>query len=310
MQEYGQNIKIKVIGTGGLGIRAMRTVSSLIESDIVDFVGMDTCGASDDVILIGSGEEMERGYSTDELGSRAALLSAKSITEFLSDANLLIIITGMGGRTGTGAVPVIAEIASKLNIYTMVITYLPGKNEEDWIKDMISAALESIQKHANAIIIEEQDVIKKLYPWNEAANPYPLALAEVAAMIILTFTVQGVMNIDLNDYINAFKGGGLSGVAIGRGNGGNAILKAMNYAVDGYMDKRNIINARKIICIIMTRTEDVSIGMCYDAMKILRDGMAEDTLLIYSNYVIPDLGNDVEVVLFGSCYNGDISPYL
>ena len=307
---------IKVIGVGGGGSNA---VNHMFREGITD-VSFVVCNTDDQAlkkspvpIQIQLGVNITEGLgagSKPEVAREAAIESLPEIEKMLSDNTKMAFITaGMGGGTGTGAAPVIAEAAKKLGILTVGIVTIPFAFEG---KRKIMQALEGVRqmsKHVDAILIINNEKLREIYPDIELSNAFNIAdnvLANAAKGIAEIITVDGYINVDFADVYTIMKNGGVAVMNTGRATGEKRITKAIENALDSpLLDNRNVHEAKKILLSLYCSTTNKIVMEEVSEINEFMDKMGEDIEVIWGVTFDEDLGNDVKITLIATGFGND-----
>lgn len=246
---------IKVIGVGGGGGNA---VNHMYNDGICD-VSYVLCN-TDKKALQDSPVPYKLQLGKDGLGAgnrpqkaqQAALESIEQIKEMLDDGTRMVFITaGMGGGTGTGAAPIIAQCAKDSGILTVGIVTIPFKFEG---RPKILQALkgvEEISKHVDALLVINNERLRKLYPELTLLNAFAKAddtLSIAAKSIAEIITMRGKVNLDFEDVKTVLKDGGVAIMSTGYGEGEKRVTKAIQEALDSpLLNNNDIVNSQRIL---------------------------------------------------------------
>ncbi len=246
---------IKVIGVGGGGGNA---VNHMFNEGIHD-VTYVLCN-TDNKALQDSPVPYKLQLGKDGLGAgnrpqkarQAALDSIEEIKEMLNDGTRMVFITaGMGGGTGTGAAPIIAQCAKDSGILTVGIVTIPFKFEGK--KKILQAldGVEEISKHVDALLVINNERLRELYPELTLLNAFAKAddtLSVAAKSIAEIITMRGTINLDFEDVTTVLKDGGVAIMSTGYGEGENRVTKAIKEALDSpLLNNNDIINSQRIL---------------------------------------------------------------
>jgi len=247
---------IKVIGVGGGGNNAVKNMYNKgIEG--VDFI---VCNTDAQALMkspvpckIQLGVKLTEGLGAGqdpEVGRQAALESLDEIKKTLADnTKMVFIATGLGGGTGTGAAPVIAEAAIEMGILTVAIATLPFQDEGT---DSANRALDGKQKlkqHVDSLLIIDSQRLYEIYPDISVFDAFPKAddvLATAAKSIAELITIEGYINVDFADVKMVMKNGGMALMGFGKASGEGRALKAAEEALNSpLLNDNNISGAKK-----------------------------------------------------------------
>lgn len=246
---------IKVIGVGGGGGNA---VNHMYNEGIHD-VSYVLCN-TDNKALQDSPVPYKLQLGKDGLGAgnrpqkarEAALDSIDDIKEMLNDGTRMVFITaGMGGGTGTGAAPIIAQCAKDSGILTVGIVTIPFKFEGK--KKILQAldGVEEISKHVDALLVINNERLRELYPELTLLNAFAKAddtLSVAAKSIAEIITMRGTINLDFEDVTTVLKDGGVAIMSTGYGEGENRVTKAIQQALDSpLLNNNDIFNSQRVL---------------------------------------------------------------
>lgn len=246
---------IKVIGVGGGGGNA---VNHMFREGIHD-VTYVLCN-TDRKALEGSPVPNHLQLGKDGLGAgnkpekarEAATESLPEIREMLSDGTRMVFITaGMGGGTGTGAAPIIAQCAKDMGILTVGIVTIPFKFEG---KQKIYQALEGVQEisqHVDALLVINNERLREVYQDLTLINAFAKAddtLSVAAKSIAEIITMRGIINLDFQDVTTVLKDGGVAIMSTGYGEGDGRVTKAIKEALNSpLLNNNDIYNSKKVL---------------------------------------------------------------
>ena len=308
-----QSSQIKVMGVGGGGSNA---VNYMYEHGIkgVDFVICNTdlqaLEASPIPTKIQLGKNLTEGLgagSNPDVGMKAAQESSDRICELL-DANtkMLFITAGMGGGTGTGAAPVIAEIAREKGILTVAVVTHPFTNEGGYRKQYAKEGLNELKKQVDTLLIINNDKLIEVYgdltltqafgKANEVLNTATKGIAEIISQHLL-------VNIDLNDARKVLENSGTAVMGQAQATGENRAIDAVSEALDSpLLNDNEIVGAQQVLLRIVTGSGDDEIKMS-ELGKIknkIQQAAGRDVNIIEGIGIDPDLGSAVNVTVIAT----------
>ena len=255
--EEGKDAKIVVMGVGGGGNNA---VNRMIEEGMnnVEFVALNT---DRDVLLkskagrqIQLGEKLTKGLgagANPEIGEKAATETQETIAQVLTGVDMVFITAGMGGGTGTGAAPVIAEIAKNLGVLTVAVVTKPFKFEGR--RRMLSAVngIEKLKQYVDALVIIPNDNIMKAVEIKatlaDAFKAADRVLSQSVMGICDIITNVGTMNVDFADVKATLSNRGIVHMGVGHGSGKNRMEDALKQAIENPLLDTSITNAKAIL---------------------------------------------------------------
>lgn len=301
---------IKVIGIGGGGCNALnRMVEAGVEG--VEFIAMNTdrqaLEASLAPIRISLGTNTTRGLGTGgnpEKGEAAAKEAEREILELLDGADMVFITAGMGGGTGTGAAPYIAELAKRLGILTVAVVTKPFLFEGP---KRIRAAKDGLQKLEESvdtlIVIPNARLTDIVERKTSLANAFLTAddvLRQGVQGISDIITKSGLINVDFADVKTVMTNAGIALMGMGTATGDNRARIAAEMAANSPMLETTIQGAKRIL-VNITAGEAFTIGEAQDAMEyIMQLADADDADIFMGQVVDPALGDAVSVTLLAA----------
>ena len=304
-----ENIRIKVLGAGGGGSNA---VNRMIEDEIqnVDFIVVDTNAISaakskaQNIIQIGENEAKGIGAGANpEVGENSAKENAEEIAASLVNTDLLFLTAGMGGGTGTGALPVIAEMAKEMGILTIGIVTKPFKFEGKMREKKAMTGIEKLKQNVDALIVIENDKLLKINSDNvtivDAFKQADNTLKQGIVGITDLLNTVGEINIDFADISTIISIRGLAYMGIGSAIGENALAAATRKAIDNPLTAVNINGAKGII-INIQGSKDLSLSEINSSVAIINDIVDEDANIIFGTVINEDLGDEVIVTVIAT----------
>ncbi len=301
-------IKIKVIGVGGGGNNA---VNQMIVSDVdeVEYILVNTekgileRANTNGCKTLQIGKEIARGLgagANPEVGERAARESIDDINKILDGTDLLFLTAGMGGGTGTGAIPVIAEAAKKKGILTIGIVTKPFSFEGKLRKARADIGIDKLKPNVNALIIISNDQLLKNTENNVSIlNAFKMTddiLRQGIQSITDLINSVGTINVDFADVKTILEYNGYSYMGIGRASGENKIINATMNALNNPLTESGIDGAKGVIFNIKG-SEDISLEDINRSASIIGEKVSPDANVIFGTVIDEDLGNEVIVTV-------------
>ena len=315
--EMDQLAKIKVIGVGGGGNNA---VQRMIESGLqgVDFIVANTdkqvLEKSKAETKIQWGIEVTHGLgagSKPEIGKEAALESKEEIEEALKGADMIFITCGMGGGTGTGAAPVIAEIAQNLGALTVGIVTKPFSFEGKRRMENALAGIEELKKHVDTIIVvpndKLRDLIDKTTPLLESFREVDNVLRTGVQSISDLIAVAGLINLDFADVKAVMEKRGSALIGIGIGTGENRAVEAAKQAVSSPLLETSISGATDAI-INVTGGNSLTLFEVEEAAEVVRTSANTDINTIFGAIISENLNDEVIVTVIATGFDEKTEP--
>jgi cell division protein FtsZ len=306
----GQQARIKVIGVGGAGGNAINT---MIASNLqgVEFIAVNTDTQALETSLapvkVQIGSNLTRGLgagSDPHLGKEAAIEDKTAIAEVIEGADMVFITAGMGGGTGTGAGPIIAEIANELGAITVAVITKPffyeGKircsNADEGIKDL--------KKNVDTLIVIPNDrislVVEKGTPILKSFAIANDVLKQAVQGISDIILIPGLINVDFADVRTIIEDKGRGVMGSGSGKGDNGALEAAKKAITNPLLEEVSIDGSKGILINITGGLELSLNDVQEAASFVYDSAHEDVHLIFGAVLDPDIGDEVRVTVIAT----------
>ncbi len=303
---------IKVVGVGGGGNNAVnRMVAANVNS--AEFVAINT----DKQALLMSkathriqiGEKLTRGLGAGadpDIGQKAAEESKAVIQDMLKGCDLLFITAGMGGGTGTGAAPVVAQIARELDILTIAVVTKPFDFEGKKRMDNAERGIANLKKYVDTLVIIPNDKLLKIVP-----KGTPIVEAFRCADDVLRQGIQGIsdlivtpslINLDFADVKTIMKDKGIAHMGIGKGKGENKTIEAVRQAVQSPLLDTNIEGATGIL-INVRGGLDLPLDEVNEAAKLVREVVDPNCNIIFGAGVEESLNEEVEITLISTGIN-------
>ena len=274
---------IRVIGVGGGGGNA---VNHMYKEGIhdVSFVlcNTDNQALSDSPIptRLQLGTEGLGAGNRPERARQAAMESLDGIKEMLNDGTRMVFITaGMGGGTGTGAAPVIAQCAKEMGILTVGIVTIPFRFEGLKKIDQALDGVEEISKHVDALLVINNERLREIYPELTVLNAFAKAddtLSVAAKSIAEIITVHGIVNLDFQDVTTVLKDGGVAIMSTGFGEGEGRVRQAIESALHSpLLNNNDIFNSKKVLLSISFCDQEESDQLTMEEMNEVHEFMSK-----------------------------------
>ena len=310
--EMDQLAKIKVIGLGGGGGNA---INRMVESGVkgVEFIAANTdlqvLNTSKADVKIQLGAALAEGLGAGgrpEIGKEAAIESKKEIEEALSGADMIFITCGMGGGTGTGAAPVVAEIAQGLGALTVAIVTKPFSFEGKRRMDNALAGIEELKKHVDTLIVIPNDrlreIIDKSTPMLEAFKEVDNVLRRGVQSISDLIAVVGLVNLDFADVRAVMEKSGRALIGIGIGMGEERAIEAARQAVSSALLENSIEGATDAI-INITGGVNLTLFEAEQAAEVVRAAANTDINTIFGSVINENLSDEVIVTVIATGFD-------
>ena len=315
--EMDQLAKIKVIGVGGAGCNA---VNRMIETGVrgVEFIVANTdlqvLNNSKADIKIQIGTNLTDGLgagANPEVGREAAVESKKEIEEALAGADMVFVTCGMGGGTGTGASPVVAEIAQSLGALTVAIVTKPFGFEGKRRMENALRGLDELKKHVDTLIVIPNDrlreIIDKTTPMLEAFKEVDNVLRRGVQSISDLIAVVGLVNLDFADVKAVMQNSGKAIIGIGIGMGEDRALEAAKQAVSSPLLETSIQGATDAI-INVTGGVNLTLFEAEQAAEVVRAASNTDINTIFGSVINENLTDEVIVTVIATGFDKNEKP--
>ena len=310
--EMDQLAKIKVVGVGGGGGNA---INRMVESGVkgVEFIAANTdlqvLNSSKADVKIQIGSNLTDGLGAGarpEIGKEAALESKKEIEDALVGADMIFITAGMGGGTGTGAAPIIAEIAQGLGALTVAIVTKPFSFEGKRRMDNALAGIEELRKHVDTLITIPNDrlreIIDKTTPMIEAFKEVDNVLRRSVQSISDLIAVVGLVNLDFADVKAVMEKSGHAIIGIGIGMGEERAIEAAKQAVSSPLLEIPITGATDAI-INITGGVNLTLFEAEQAAEVVRAASGTDINTIFGSVINENLSDEVIVTVIATGFD-------
>ena len=315
--QMDQIAKIKVVGVGGGGCNA---VNRMIEEGVksVEFYVVNTdlqvlnSSKAENKIQIGKSITGGRGAGANpEIGRAAALESKADIEEALRGADMVFVACGMGGGTGTGAAPIIAEIAQELGALTVGIITKPFRFEGKIRIENALLGIEDLKKHVDTLIVipndNLRDLIDKTTSFDDAFKEVDNVLHRGVQSISDLIAVTGVINLDFADVKAVMEKSGTAIIGIGCNAGENRAIEAARQAVANTLLEATIEGATNAI-VNVTGGRNLTLFEIEDAVETVREAANSDVNIIFGAIKNEKLTDEVIVTVIATGFDqGDDS---
>ena len=310
--EMGQFAKIKVVGVGGGGNNA---VNRMIESDLkgVEFVAVNTDGqalvSSRAEVTLQIGEELTDGLGAGadpSIGEEAAKESREMIADTLKGSDMVFITAGMGGGTGTGAAPIVAEVAKEVGALTVGVVTKPFTVEGRQRMKKAQFGIENLKKEVDTLIIIPNDrlleVVEKQTSLIEAFEAADDVLRQGVQGISDLITIPGLINLDFADVKTIMTDAGSALMGIGRASGENRAIEAAKAATASPLLEASIEGAKGVL-INITGESSLGIHEANEATKVISEVADSEANIILGAVINEDLEDDVKVTVIATGFD-------
>ena len=307
--EMDQLAKIKVIGIGGGGGNA---INSMVETGVkgVEFIAANTdlqvLNTSKADVKIQLGDTGLGAGAKPEIGKEAAVKAKKEIEDALKGADMVFITCGMGGGTGSGAAPVVAEISQALGALTVGIVTKPFTFEGKRRMENALIAIEELKKHVDTLIVIPNDrlreIIDKTTPMLEAFKEVDNVLRRGVQSITDLIAVVGLVNLDFADVKAVMEKSGNAIIGIGIGMGEERAIEAAKQAVSSPLLETSISGATDAI-INITGGMNLTLFEAEQAAEVVRAAANTDINTIFGSVINENLTDEVIVTVIATGFD-------
>lgn len=311
--EIARFAKIKVIGLGGSGNNAINSMIALQQIQGVDFIAINTdaqalltCQATTKLQI---GEKITKGLgagSDPELGRQAAEESVDKIQEYLQDADMIFLTCGMGGGTGTGGAPVIAEVAKKLGILTVAVVTKPFAFEGTRRMLVADEGIANLKDKVDTmIVIPNQrliEVVDKKMSLLEAFKVADSVLGQGVQGISDLIVMPGLINVDFADVRTIMSDAGSALMGIGTGSGENRAATAARMATASPLLEVSIEGAKGILFNI-TGGSDLTMNEVDEAARIITSAADPDANIIFGATVDENMVDMIKITVIATGFD-------
>ncbi|MCF7799680.1 cell division protein FtsZ [Candidatus Babeliales bacterium] len=305
---------LKVIGVGGGGGNAINSMIESADLDTVEFVVANTdaqaLSLSKASYKIQLGAKLTRGLgagSNPDIGRRAAQEDLDPVLEKISDADILFLTAGLGGGTGSGAIPIIAKAAKDLGILTVAIVTRPfvfeGKRRLQHAQD----SLENLKENVDTIIVvPNQKLLEVADPKISMLDAFAMSddvLKQAIKGISDIITKTGYINVDFADVKEVMKGMGLAIMGTGVAEGADRAKQAAMQALCSPLLEDVSIQGARGILLNITGNTDLGLHEINEAAAIVNEKVNCDAHVILGSVIDPNIGNQVKVTVIATGFN-------
>lgn len=300
---------IKVVGCGGGGGNAL---NRMVDCGVtgVDFIAVNTdvqaLRTSRAATMIQIGEKLTKGLgagATPEIGKKAAEESREEIANALKGADLVFVTAGMGGGTGTGAAPVVAEIARDMGILTIAVVTKPFAFEGKTRMRKAEAGIDELKQRVDTLVVIPNERLLQVCPkgtsfkgaFNFADDVLRQGIQGISDLISQT----GIINLDFADVKAVMESGGMAHLGIGVGKGEKAMADAAQNAISSPMLETSIDGARAVL-INVTCNSNCSIVDINDAVEMITAAADSEANIIFGASIDDTLEDEVHITVIAT----------
>lgn len=315
--KYDGMAKIKVVGVGGAGNNA---VNRMIEEKVtgVEFIAINTdrqaLMLSKAPTKIQIGEKLTRclGAGGDPMvGEKAAEETREEICNSLKGADMVFVTAGMGGGTGTGAAPVVAQIAKELGILTVAVVTKPFSFEAKKRMQNAERGTASLKEKVDTLVVIPNDrllqVVERKTTFTEAFALSDEVLRQGVQGISDLISIPGLINLDFADVKTIMYDTGMAHMGIGRASGENRAEEAAKAAINSPLLESSVDGARGVLLNI-TAGPDLGIFEVNTAAELVQKNIDPDANLIFGAVIDEKMGDEMSVTVIATGFDRDRVP--
>ncbi len=309
--------QIKVIGIGGAGQNAVnRMISEGIQG--VEFIAVNTDAQA--LILstapkrVRIGEKLTKGLGSGgkpEIGKQAAVESRNEVEEILLGSDMVFVTAGMGGGTGSGAAPVVANVSREMGALTIGVVTKPFGFEGSQRRRIAEAALEELKENVDTLIVIPNDrllqILDKKASIGEAFSSADDVLRQGIQGISELITVAGLINLDFADVRSIMENGGAALMAIGKASGENRAKEAAEKAIHSALLDVSIDGAQGILFNVKGGP-DMSLFEVNEAAELIRASAHPEANIIFGAVIDEEMGDELHLTVIATGF--DRTPTL
>src|SRR5216110_1833683 len=313
-----QNARMKVVGVGGGGGNA---VNRMIEEHLegVEFISVNTDSqallTSKSDVKIQIGKKLTRGLGAGarpEIGRQAIEENREEVARALVGADMVFVTCGMGGGTGTGAAPVICELARAAGALTVGIVTKPFLFEGRKRMRQAEQGIADMRRNVDTMIVVPNErllaVVGKGIPFQEALKKADEVLLHATQGIASLITSTGIINVDFADVRTVMQNGGAALMGTGIGRGENRALEAAQQAISSpLLDNISIAGATGVL-VNITGGADLTLGEVHQINEIIHDAVGDDAEIIFGAVHEPAMQGEIRVTVIATGFDRAVQP--
>ncbi len=314
--EHDQNceyaVNIKVVGVGGGGVNAVnRMITSGIKG--AEFIAVNTDKQSLKKSVAPTrlviGEKITNGFgagSNPEIGKRAAEESVNEFKNLFKGADMIFITAGMGGGTGTGAIPVVAKVAHELDILTVGVVTTPFGFEGKKRMEQAKAGIEEIKEYVDTLVVIPNERLKMVTDtritlanaFSEADDVLRRGVQSISDLI----NIPGFINIDFADVTSVIKESGVAYMGVGSAKGKDKAQTAANMAISSPLLETSIKGAKGILLSVLA-SPDVGLEDVDTAATMISEECNSNASVIWGVAFDPELEDEMKITIIAAGFD-------
>src|SRR5499425_182555 len=308
-----QNAKMKVVGVGGGGGNA---VNRMIEDQLggVEFISVNTdaqaLAISKSDIKIQIGRKLTRGLGAGarpEIGRQAIEENRDEVAQSVQGADMVFVTCGMGGGTGTGAAPVVAQMARETGALTVGIVTKPFLFEGRKRMRQAEMGIAEMRKHVDTMIVVPNErllaVVGKGIPFQDALKKADEVLLHATQGISSLISVTGLVNVDFADVRTVMQAGGSALMGTGVGRGENRAMEAAQQAISSPLLDNVSVSGATGVLVNITGGADLTLGEVHQINEIIHDAVGDDAEIIFGAVHEPAMQGETRVTVIATGFD-------
>jgi cell division protein FtsZ len=306
---------MKVVGVGGGGGNA---VNRMIEEHLegVEFISVNTDAQallnSKSDVKIQIGKKLTRGLGAGarpEIGKQAIDENREEVSRAMHNADLVFVTCGMGGGTGTGAAPVLCELARAAGALTVGIVTKPFLFEGRKRMRQAELGIAEMRKHVDTMIVVPNErllaVVGKGIPFQDALKKADEVLLHATQGISSLISVTGLVNVDFADVRTVMQEGGSALMGTGIGRGENRAIEAAQQAIASPLLDNVSVSGATGVLVNITGGADLTLGEVHQINEIIHDAVGEDAEIIFGAVHEPAMQGEIRVTVIATGFDRD-----
>src|SRR5579864_5655687 len=315
-----QNARMKVVGVGGGGGNAL---NRMIDEHVggVEFISVNTDAQAllnnKADVKVQVGKKLTRGLGAGarpEIGRQAIEENRDEVLHALQGADMVFVTCGMGGGTGTGASPIIAQMARDLGALTIGIVTKPFLFEGRKRMKQAEMGIAEMRKHVDTMIVVPNErllaVVGKGIPFQDALKKADEVLLHATQGISSLISVTGIVNVDFADVRTVMQSGGSALMGTGVGRGENRAMEAAQQAIASPLLDNVSISGASGVLVNITGGADLTLGEVHQINEIIHDAVGDDAEIIFGAVHEPAMQGEIRVTVIATGFDKAMQPTL
>jgi cell division protein FtsZ len=317
-ENTSQNARMKVVGVGGGGGNAVnRMIEERLEG--VEFVSVNTDAQallnSKSDVKLQIGKKLTRGLGAGarpEVGRQAIEENRDEVLRAMTHADLVFVTCGMGGGTGTGAAPIVCELARQAGALTVGIVTKPFLFEGRKRMRQAELGIAEMRKNVDTMIVVPNErllaVVGKGIPFQEALKKADEVLLHATQGISSLISVTGLVNVDFADVRTVMQNGGSALMGTGIGRGENRAVEAAQQAIASPLLDNVSISGATGVLVNITGGEDLTLGEVHQINEIVHEAVGEEAEIIFGAVHEPAMHGEIRVTVIATGFDRGVTP--